>query len=286
MDTSILLRKYGLRPNKSLGQSFLVDETVLRKVVEAAKIQPGEVVLEIGPGLGSLTRLLAVKAQRVVAVELDRRLIPPLKEELASCLNVEVVYGDILRLNPTELVRKLDTGHTQDYLVVANIPYYITSALIRHLLEVDQPPQRLVLTVQREVADRMCAEPGGMSLLSLSVQVYGRPEIVSRIEANAFYPHPKVDSAIIRVVPYPHPVIPGCLLTILFRLAKAGFNQRRKTLRNSLAAGMHWTPQQAEVVLSAAGIDGKRRAQTLSLDEWGRLAEEVHSSSLKEEENP
>jgi len=276
IQTRNLLSGYGLRPNKSLGQNFLVDESALQRVVEAADIQPGEEVLEIGAGLGGLTRLLAVKARRVVAVELDGRLIPPLKEVLATFSNVQVVEGDILGLDPLDLMKETDTGQVSTYLVVANIPYYITSALMRHLLEADQPPQRLVLTVQREVAERMCAKPGEMSLLSLSVQVYGKPEVIMRINASAFYPPPKVDSAVVRVDLYHNPVIPGFLLNNFFRLAKAGFHQKRKTLRNALAGGMHWSPQQAEAVLSAAGIDWNRRAQTLYLEEWRRLAEVVH----------
>lgn len=286
MNISDLLLRYGLRPNKRLGQSFLVDEAALQRVVEAANIQPGEVVLEIGPGLGHLTRLLAIKARRAVAVELDGRLMTPLKEVLAPYSNVQLVQGDILKLNPAELMKDNQTRQMQSYLVVANIPYYITSALIRHLLETGHPPQRLILTVQREVAERMCAKPGDMSLLSLSVQVYGRPEIITCINASAFYPPPKVESAVVRVVLYPHPVIPGFLLSSFFRLAKAGFSHKRKTLRNALAGGMHWTPQQAETLLSAAGIDGMRRAQTLNLEEWGILTEIIQSSSAEHLENP
>jgi 16S rRNA (adenine1518-N6/adenine1519-N6)-dimethyltransferase len=278
MDISGLLFRYGLRPNKSLGQNFLIDEPALRRVVEAADIQPDEVVLEIGPGLGGLTRLLAAIARRVVAVELDEKLIPPLQESLAFCTNVVIVQGDILGLDPAKLMIETGPGQISAYLVVANIPYYITSALVRHLLEASHPPQRLVLTVQREVAERMCAEPGNMSLLSLSVQVYGMPEIVTHIPAGAFYPPPKVDSAVVRVDLHPHPVIPEFLLNDFFLLAKAGFSQKRKTLRNALAGGMHWTPRQAEIVLNAAGIDGMRRAQTLELNEWGKLADLIHSS--------
>ncbi len=278
MDIPDLLFKYGLRPNKSLGQNFLIDEPALRRVVETADIQPGEVVLEIGPGLGGLTRLLAAKARRVVAVELDGRLIPPLQEVLASCSNVQIIQGDILVLDLDELMKETGTGQIPAYLVVANIPYYITSALIRRLLEAGHPPQRLILTVQLEVAERMCAKPGNMSLLSLSVQVYGMPEIITRIKAGAFYPPPKVDSAVVRVDLYARPVISESLLNDFFLLAKAGFSQKRKTLRNALAGGMHWKPRQAEDVLNAAGIDGMRRAQTLDLQEWGKLADLIHSS--------
>ncbi|HZW04026.1 MAG TPA: rRNA adenine dimethyltransferase family protein, partial [Anaerolineaceae bacterium] len=160
------------------------------------------------------------------------------------------------------------------YLVVANIPYYITSALIRHLLEAPRKPARLVLTVQQEVAERIAAVPGEMSLLALSVQVYGRPAVVARIPAGAFFPAPKVDSAVLRVDLYPDPVIPRERLEAFFRLIKAGFSQKRKTLRNTLASGLHLAPVEAAARLQAAGIDPQRRAETLSLAEWKDLVEQ------------
>jgi 16S rRNA (adenine1518-N6/adenine1519-N6)-dimethyltransferase len=266
-----LLRRYGLRPEKGLGQNFLIDEAALQRVVEAAKLQPEATVLEIGPGLGSLTRNLALRCRRVVAVELDAALIPVLQEILRAHPNVRIVQGDILALDPDDLMS--EAGHTPNYSVVANIPYYITSALIRHLLEARQPPEALTLTVQREVAERICATPGDMSLLALSVQVYGRPLVAARIPAGAFYPSPKVDSAVIRVEIYDQPRIPRPQLRSFFRLAKAGFSQKRKTLRNALAAGMAWQAGQAEGLLRQAGIDPQRRAETLSLDEWAALTQ-------------
>jgi 16S rRNA (adenine1518-N6/adenine1519-N6)-dimethyltransferase len=160
------------------------------------------------------------------------------------------------------------------YLVVANIPYYITSAIIRHLLEAQYKPRRIVLTVQREVAQRICAAAGDMSLLALSVQVYGAPRVVAHIPSEAFYPPPQVDSAVVRVDLYPEPRIPADRLDVFFRLAKAGFSQKRKTLRNSVSAGMRLSPSQAAEMLSRASIDPQRRAETLTLDEWSRLVEE------------
>jgi 16S rRNA (adenine1518-N6/adenine1519-N6)-dimethyltransferase len=269
-DIPALLQRYGLHPQKSLGQNFLIDETALRRVVEAAGIQTGQQVLEIGPGLGSLTCLLAERASRVVCVELDQHLLPALAEVLQPYSNVRIVQGDILALDPSALMS--DAGQPT-YLVVANIPYYITSALMRHLLETSFPPQSLVLTVQREVAERICAGAGEMSLLALSVQVYGRPQIVARIPAGAFYPPPKIDSAVIRVGLYASPVIPAPQLPAFFRLAKAGFSQKRKTLRNALSGGMRWSTTQASELLNATGIDPMRRAETLSLEEWKRLVE-------------
>jgi 16S rRNA (adenine1518-N6/adenine1519-N6)-dimethyltransferase len=262
-----LLRRYGLRPDKGLGQNFLVDDSALRRVVSAAGIEGGEAILEVGPGLGGLTCYLAAVARKVVAVELDARLLPPLQEVLAPYPNVRLVEGDILAVNPAELMDE------PGFLVVANIPYYITSALIRHLLEASAKPRRLVLTVQREVAERICATAGEMSLLALSVQVYGEPHIATHIPAGAFFPAPKVDSAVICVNIHPVPLIPDPLLPAFFRLAKAGFSQKRKTLRNALSGGLAIQPSQAEELLHAAGIDPKRRAETLNLDEWGKLVE-------------
>jgi 16S rRNA (adenine1518-N6/adenine1519-N6)-dimethyltransferase len=260
-----LLRRYGLRPDKRLGQNFLIDEVALLRVVDVAGIEAGDDVLEIGPGLGGLTRHLAGRARQVVAVELDGALLPALREVLAPHPNVRLVHGDILALDPAEWMT------SPGYLVVANIPYYITSALIRHLLEARTRPRRLVLTVQREVAERITATPGAMSLLALSVQLYGQPQVVAHIPAGAFYPAPKVDSAVIRTDIYPAACIPESDIPAFFRLAKAGFSQKRKTLRNALSAGLACPPAQAEQLLQSAGIDPRRRAETLSIEEWGQL---------------
>lgn len=265
LDVPSLLRQHGLRPDKSLGQNFLVDEAALQRVVEAAEIGSADSVLEIGAGLGSLTRHLVLAARRVVAVEVDGDLIQPLTQVLAEYDNVRIIRGDILALNPAQLMAEAG------YLVVANIPYYITSALIRHLLEAQIHPARLVLTVQREVASRICASAGDLSLLALSVQVYGRSAIATHILAGSFYPPPKVDSAVVRVDLYPEPVFPPDLLPLFFRLAKAGFSQKRKTLRNALAGGLACSTTEAEALLSTAGLDHRRRAETLNLDEWGVL---------------
>ncbi len=265
-----LLRRYGLRPDKGLGQNFLIDEGALQRVAAAADIQPSETVLEIGPGLGSLTRHLAQYARRVVAVELDGALLPPLKEVLSPFANVCIIHGDILQQDPAALVAEADQP-PYGCRVVANIPYYITSAVIRHLLESRLPVRKIVLTIQREVAERITSGPGDLSLLALSVIVYGRPQIVGHIPAGAFFPPPKVDSAIIAIDLYPQPRIPANQLDDFFRLAKAGFSQKRKTLRNALSGGLAWSPEKARAVLETAGIDPRRRAETLSLEEWQAL---------------
>lgn len=268
MDVRTLLRRYNLDPYKGLGQNFLVDQNSLKKIVDSAEVGKEDTVLEIGAGLGNLTRLLAQAARRVVAVEIDHKLIPPLQEVMSRHENCEIIEGDILELNPAVIIGE------SGYLVVANIPYYITSAIIRHLLTNESKPKRLVLTMQSEVAKRICAEPGDLSLLALSVQVFGTPHIMASIPAAAFFPPPKVDSSTLRVDIFPEPLMTDRQLTLFFRLAKAGFLQKRKMLRNTMAAGLHLSPAQAEELLQSAGIDPARRAQTLDLVEWRTLVGE------------
>ncbi len=273
LDISPLLQKYQVQPKKSLGQNFLVDPNGLNKVVQAAKVSSEDTVLEIGAGLGSLTYLLAQQSRQVVAVELDTRLIASLREALAGFTNVTICEGDMLKLSPDVLI------DAERYVVVANIPYYITSALIRHLLEADHKPTRMVLTVQQEVAERILARDGKMSLLALSVQVYGKPELKARIPAGCFYPPPEVDSAVLSIELYEEPIVPSGSLDLFFKLAHAGFAQKRKTLRNTLATGMNESPAWAERLLTTAGIDPQRRAETLSMQEWKKLVEAYQQQS-------
>lgn len=262
-----LLRDHGLKPKKSLGQNFLVDTAALERIVEAAEVTPDSSVLEIGPGLGSLTRYLATAAKKVIAVELDSKMVAVLEDVLRSFSNVEIIHADILKLDQAGVMAE------NGYLVVANIPYYITSNLIRHLLASPVKPARMVLTMQREVAERIIAKPGDLSLLALSVQVYGTPKIAARISAGAFYPAPDVDSAVLRIDLYPEPQIPPAQLDTFFRLARAGYGQKRKTLRNSLASGLSLNVDKSAQMLEAAGIDPKRRAETLSIEEWKSLVQ-------------
>jgi 16S rRNA (adenine1518-N6/adenine1519-N6)-dimethyltransferase len=274
LDVLSILKSHHINPKKGLGQNFLLDPVALRHIITAAEIPENSTVLEIGAGLGSLTRYLAQAAQKVVAVELDAELFPILQQVLAKDQNVTLVKGDILKLQPAVLVNQ------EGYLVVANIPYYITSNLIRHLLEASIKPKRLVLTVQREVAERICAKPGDLSLLALSVQVYGLPKLAGHIPAGAFYPSPKVDSTIVRVDLYPQPLIPAESLDQFFRLAKAGYSQKRKTMRNALSGGMGWTTSKVVELLQVAGIDPQRRAETINLAEWNDLTALVRDINL------
>lgn len=267
LNAPALLRAHGLQPKKSLGQNFLADPSGLNKVIQAAGLSPDDTVLEIGAGLGSLTVLLAQTVRRVIAVEIDRGLIAPLTEAVSEYDNVRIVEGDILKIPPEEL----NLGEA--YLVVANIPYYISSAIIRRLLETQNRPARIVLTVQQEVAERICAKDGKFSLLALSVQVFGVPRIQARIAAGCFYPAPDVDSAVLSITLFPQPLIATEELDAFFRLARAGFSQKRKTLRNTLSAGLGLPAVQAESLLAAAGIDPRRRAETLSIAEWGQLTD-------------
>ena len=273
MDVRRLLKRFDIQPKKSLGQNFLTDQRVLERIVEAAEHGPEDIVLEIGPGLGTLTRLLAAEAGRVVAVELDQRLVKVLKQTLADLPNVEIIHGDILELNPADLLERHMAG--LQYKVVANLPYYITSAILRHLLTAEVRPRLMVVTVQLEVARRITAEPGDMSLLAVSVQFYGRPRIVARIKAGAFYPSPQVDSAVIRIDLDDRPVVEVDDPDGFFEVVRAGFAQRRKQLRNALAAELNLPASEVAQALSRAGVNPRRRAQTLSIEEWGKVWREM-----------
>ncbi len=272
-DVRHLLRKYGLRPDKSLGQNFLIDAAWLRSVVEAADLTPHDTVLEIGAGLGSLTSQLASAAGRVVAVEFDRRLIPALTESIAGLANVRIVNDDILSLDLAALVPD------GEYVVVANIPYNITSLLIRRLLEARDPSRLIVLTVQQEVAERIVSGPGDMSLLALSVHVYGRPIIKARIPADAFYPRPRVDSAVLRIDAGGEPRVGRELIEPLFRMARAGFGQKRKKLANALTSGLGVERSEVLNWLRRAGVPTDARAQELDLESWERLAMAAQDAS-------
>ncbi len=262
------LRAWGIHPSKSLGQNFLTDPVILDRIVAAAELTTADTVLEVGAGLGTLTTRLARRAGRVVAVELDNRLIPVLEAELADYPNVTLVVGDILALEPAQLV-----GPETHYNVVANLPYYITSALLRRFLEANPRPRRMVLTVQREVAERIIARSGRMSLLAVSVQFYAQPRWLFRIKPGSFYPAPQVESAAIRLDVYDTPLIPVDNERLFFQVVRAGFAQPRKQLRNALSAGLRLSASDVSARLEMAGVSPRRRAETLSLTEWGRVVE-------------
>jgi len=269
------INRLDLKARKSLGQHFLVDKGVLQQVLAAADLNASDTIIEVGPGLGVLTEELIQKADRVIAVELDDKLASILRRRQASSDNLSVINGDILKLTPSELL-----GSATDYKVVANLPYYITSAVIRHFLEAEVKPQLMVLMVQREVAEAITAAPGKMSLLSVSVQFYGCPQIAAYAPAAGFYPPPEVDSAVLKIEVYPQPALPVADVEGFFRLVKAGFAAARKQLANSLALGLEVDKTETLCLLQAAGIEHKRRAETLSLVEWYSLWQALQAGRL------
>jgi 16S rRNA (adenine1518-N6/adenine1519-N6)-dimethyltransferase len=274
-ETKAALARFGLRARKTLGQHFLVDSGALTRVVRAADLSPEDTVIEVGPGLGALTRRLSQHAGRVIAVESDSRLAAILPEILAGLDNVAIVDTDVLKTDPPSLLRigRPDTIPAQ-YKVVANIPYYITSPILRHFLEATLKPSLIVLMVQKEVGQAIVARPGNLGILAISVQFYGRPSIVGKVPAASFYPPPKVDSVILRIDVYDQPPLGASGSDHFFELVRAGFSAPRKQLRNSLAQGLAISPREAEDLLNRAGVDPRRRAETLSLPEWARLCEQ------------
>lgn len=279
-----LVRRHDLSLKRSLGQNLLIDSTHLARIAGAADLETFDTVLEIGPGLGALTHHLAERAGRVVAVELDQRLMPILRAEFADRPHVSFVHGDILKLSPPELIQMArpdqpgKTPAAEPYKVVGNLPYYITSAVLRHVLESLPPPTLAVLLVQHEVAQRMVAQSGAMSLLAVSVQFYARPRALQKIPAGAFLPRPKVDSRVVRLDVRAQPAVPDVEPVRFFQVVRAGFSQRRKQLRNSLSAGLSCTKEQADRWLTSSGIEPRRRAETVSLQEWGMLTRTVYGT--------
>jgi len=269
--TKRLLQRFDLQPRKGLGQHFLVDEEVLKLITPAAELTPDDTVVEIGPGLGMLTRELAGQAGRVLTIELDNKLASILKQTLASLGNVTIINKDILEVDPAALLRDAAIDISSGYKVVANLPYYITSPVLRHFLEASVKPQIMVVMVQKEVAETIVAEPGQMSILSISVQFYGKPRIISRVPARCFYPAPKVDSAILRVDVYPRPQVAATDEASFFEVVRAGFSAPRKQIGNSLAQGLKLPKAEVLPSLEKAGIAAQRRAETLTIDEWAQL---------------
>jgi 16S rRNA (adenine1518-N6/adenine1519-N6)-dimethyltransferase len=267
LEAKALMRRFGLRPDRRLGQNFLVDGEARKKLIEAARLDANSCVLEIGPGLGALTQSLSRRARRVIAVELDWRLVSVLQQLLAGIPNIELVHGDALKMDLEGLMGE------DGYIVVANIPYNITSAIIRKLMEARHKAVRLVLTVQREVAERVVASPGELSLLALSVQLYGAPRIDGLLSARSFYPMPKVDSAILGVDVHRQPALEDNLIPAFFEITRAAFSQKRKQLHNALASALGVPDLQIREWLQTCEIDPGRRAQSLSLQEWKRLVQ-------------
>ena len=262
-----LCKMYEIRPSRSKGQNFLINEKIYDEIVTAAEINSEDTILEVGPGLGFLTARLSKVAKKVVAVELDDKLADFLQIGLDSqdVENVEIVNQDVLKFNPNHL--------PEAYKVVANLPYNITSIFLRTFLNQKNRPQSLVLMLQKEVAERLIAQPGEMSMLALSVQFFGDIEIIREVKAGNFWPEPKIDSAIIRLIikEEKRGEISYDEEKAFFRLAKFGFSAKRKMLKNNLASGLKISNLEAEKLLQIVSLDNKVRAQDLSVDNWQKL---------------
>jgi 16S rRNA (adenine1518-N6/adenine1519-N6)-dimethyltransferase len=246
-----LLEKHGLSPNKALGQNFLLDENVLDKIVEAAEIGPEDNIIEVGPGLGVLTRKLAEKAKHVTGIELDRGLVALLERENEQLENVNFVHQDALKYEPSKDI---------DYKVVANIPYYITSPLISHFLMAENRPTKMVLLMQKEVAEKICAEEGKLNVLALHVQMFGSPKIVANVSSVAFYPEPKVDSAVLEIEVFSEPIVKDYME--LYKIIHKAFSQKRKKLTNTL-------PEMKDKLIELEL--GSLRPERLTIKDWVKL---------------
>ncbi|MFZ2975176.1 MAG: 16S rRNA (adenine(1518)-N(6)/adenine(1519)-N(6))-dimethyltransferase RsmA [Candidatus Moraniibacteriota bacterium] len=276
-----------MKPIKSLGQNFLRDTTVLEKIIQSANLKSDNFVIEIGPGKGVLTEKLFKHAGKVLAIEVDGALANKLKKQYKDSKKIEIINADILKINLPEIISNLTPspspykgeGGTIHYKVVANIPYYITSPIIQLFLETKFPPSEMILMVQKEVAERICSNPGQMSILAVSVQYYAKPELLFYVDKESFFPVPEVDSAVIKITPFQSttssttiPLTKEKGAGNFFRIVKAGFSSKRKTLVNNLSASLKLDKKEVEEKLKKIGITPKQRAQELSVEDWKKIA--------------
>ena len=273
-NTIAVLQKYNFNFQKKFGQNFLIDTTVLDRIIDASEITKEDCVLEIGPGIGTMTQYLAERAGEVIAVEIDKALIPILKETLADYDNVTVINDDILKVDINRIVEERNGG--KPIKVVANLPYYITTPIIMGLFENHVPLKSITIMVQKEVADRMQVGPGtkDYGALSLAVQYYAKPEIVANVPPNCFIPRPNVGSAVIRLTRYEEPPVKADDEAFLFAVIRASFNQRRKTLANGLsnAQGLAITREQVVAALEEMGLSATIRGEALTLEQFAQLS--------------
>lgn len=281
--SKFIIQKYHIKPTKRLGQNFLIDRKILKKIIKAAELKKDDIVLEVGPGLGILTFELAKYVKKVIGVEKDQKMVEYIKNALIkkNIENVKVIHADILKLE----IKKLtfySKSKIKNWKVVANIPYYLTSALIRKFLESDYQPTLLVLMLQKEVAQRICAKPPKMALLSVAVQFYAKPEIISYVSKKSFWPVPKVDSAIVKIKPFVHCLEgdskpPNLLRHVqvdkkfirrFFVIVHAGFAHPRKKIINNLSPGLKIPRKKMEKILLKARISPSQRPSELSVDMW------------------
>jgi 16S rRNA (adenine1518-N6/adenine1519-N6)-dimethyltransferase len=269
IDTREVVKKYDFKFTKSLGQNFLIDDTVLKDIVSGAEVSKDDVVIEIGPGVGTLTKELLDKAKHVYAIEIDEKLIPILKEELKEYDNFTLIYGDALKVNFHELI-----GDKESVKVVANLPYYVTTPIVLGLLAEDYNFKSLTIMIQKEVAERMNAVPGNKDYgsLSLLVQYYCKTEIIRIVPPSSFIPRPKVDSIVIRLDKLSQPSVSIIDKDLMFKVIRASFNMRRKTLSNALA-NVGLSKDKLNEAFAMSNIDPKRRGETLSLEEFAFLTE-------------
>ncbi len=264
-----LLRELAVRPSKGKGQNFLTDRGIVARIADAAALAPGMTTVEIGPGLGILTAELLARVGpegRVIAVELDRRLAGHIREEFGGATTLTVIEGDVLRRPIATILA--GTPEETPYALVANLPYNITSATLRHFLDDPRRPASLTVMVQREVAERIVARPPEMSILAVAIQFYGTPQIALRVGPGAFIPRPKIESAVLHIAVAPEPPLPQAAIPGFFAIVAAGFGQKRKQLANSLTAGLPLPKEEIGAALAAAGLAPARRAETLSVAEW------------------
>lgn len=273
-----IMEKYGFRFSKSLGQNFLIDEQIIERICDGAEIGPDDDVLEIGPGIGVMTQAMAERARQVVAIEIDRALIPVLEETLAECDNVEVIHADVMNVDLKALIAEKFEGRRPK--VVANLPYYITTPIIMMLLEEGIPVSDIIVMIQKEVAERISAKPStkAYGALSVATQYYSEPQIIAKVPRTVFMPQPNVDSIVIRMTIRTEPPVALENPSLFFKVIKAAFGQRRKTLHNALnAGGFGQSKDQTAEFLKACEIEPSRRGETLTIEEFAKLANYIHS---------
>jgi len=261
-----------VKAKKSLGQHFLKDVAVRDLIIDAARLTPKDTIVEVGPGLGVLTSKLLAAAGNVIAIEIDERLFGKLQNHFKSSENIKIINGDILSIEPEKIV-----GDVKDYKVVANLPYYITSPVLHHFIQAVRKPSLMVVMIQKEVADAIAGKNGRMTALGVTMRIYCQPERIAVVPPCCFSPPPKVNSAVVRFNMLTEPAISSDMIPAFIKTVRNGFCAPRKQLRNSLAYGMNISAELSEKILDKAGIDWHKRAEMLSMEQWQRLTEVVHS---------